>query len=74
MGLIISVIAGLVAGLAIAFGILFALRRQWKAVRFQHGAASYVVPNSLNLTLSRDIFLYRKVTKSAIPKSNNSRR
>ena len=74
MGLIISVIAGLVGGLAIAFGILFALRRQLKPVRFQHGAASYVVPNSLNLTLSRDIFLYRKVTKSAIPKSNNSRR
>ena len=74
MGLVIAIVAGLVIGLASAIGILLGLRRQMKPVRFQHGASNYVVPNSLNITTSRDIYLYRKVTKSALPKSNSSRR
>ena len=74
MGLVIAIVAGLVIGLASAIGILVGLRRQMKPVRFQHGASNYVVPNSLNITYSRDIYLYRKVTKTAIPKSNSSSR
>ena len=74
MGLVIAIVAGLVIGLASAIGILVGLRRQMKPVRFQHGASNYVVPNSLNITYSRDIYLYRKVTKTALPKSNSSNR
>ena len=74
MGLVIAIVAGLVIGLASAIGILVGLRRQMKPVRFQHGASNHVVPNSLNITYSRDIYLYRKVTKTALPKSNSSNR
>ncbi|MBQ6783066.1 MAG: hypothetical protein IJP63_03535 [Acholeplasmatales bacterium] len=74
MGLVIAIVAGLVIGIASAIGILVGLRRQMKPVRFQHGASNYVVPNSLNITYSRDIYLYRKVTKTALPKSNSSNR
>ena len=74
MGLVIAIVAGLIIGLASAIGILVGLRRQMKPVRFQHGASNYVVPNSLNITYSRDIYLYRKVTKTALPKSNSSNR
>ena len=72
MGLVIAIVVGLVGGLASAIGIMVALRRQMKPVRFQHGAANYAVPGSLNITYSRDIYLYRKVTKTRIQRSSSS--
>ena len=68
--LITSIIAGLIGGLVFTLIIMRCLVRQIKPVRFQHGAASYVVANSFRLTYSRDIYLYKTVTKTAIPKSN----
>ena len=68
--LITSIIAGLIGGLVFTLIIMRLLVRQIKPVRFQHGAASYVVANSFRLTYSRDIYLYKTVTKTAIPKSN----
>ena len=67
---LISVMAGLIGGILITVLIMVGLVRQIKPVRFQHGAASYVVANSFRLTYSRDIYLYKTVTKTAIPKSN----
>ena len=72
MGLVIAIVVGIVGGLASAIGIMVALRRQMKPVRFQHGAANYAVPGSLNITYSRDIYLYRKVTKTRIQRSSSS--
>ncbi|MCR4898774.1 MAG: hypothetical protein K5892_06060 [Acholeplasmatales bacterium] len=68
--IIASVAAGIIGGIIITLLIMFALVRQIKPVRFQHGAASYVVENSFGLTYSRDIYLYKTVTRTAIPKSN----
>lgn len=68
---IISTIGvGIAAGLLIAFGITFGLKRQLRPVRFQHGAASYVRSGSFGLTNSKDIFLYKTVTRTARPKNN----
>ena len=67
--IIISIVAGLISGFAFAGIIMHSLVRKIKPVRFQNGAASYVVANSFNLTYQRDIYLYRTVTKTAIPKS-----
>ena len=68
--IITSIIAGLIGGLVFTLIIMRFLVRQIKPVKFQHGAASYVVANSFRLTYSRDIYLYKTVTKTAIPKSN----
>ena len=67
---LISVAAGIIGGIIVTLLIMFGLVRQIKPVRFQHGAASYVVENSFGLTFSKDIYLYKTVTRTAIPKSN----
>ena len=59
-----------IGGILITVLIMVGLVRQIKPVRFQHGAASYVVDNSFRLNYSKDIYLYRTVTRTAIPKSN----
>lgn len=68
--IIATIVAGVVVGLLGAFGITFALRRQLRPVRFQHGAANYVRSGSFGLTNSKDIFLYKTVTRTAKPKNN----
>jgi len=69
--ILLSIVAGLIGGILITALIMRFLVRQIKPVRYQHGAASYVVENSFNLSLKKDIYLYRNITKTAIPKSNN---
>ncbi len=68
--MIISVAAGLIGGIVLTVLVMYFLVRQIKPVRYQHGAASYVVDGSFDLTFKKDIYLYRTVTKTAIPKTN----
>jgi len=56
-----------VAGISV-----FVMASQLKSVRPQTAARNYMKPNSLNLTVSRDLFLYRTVTRTPRPKSNSS--
>ena len=49
-------------GLLIAFIVASSMKGKLKSVRMQTGAASYVKANSMNITDSRDIFLYCTVT------------
>ena len=53
----------------IATGIM---KGQLKSVRSQSAAAEYVKQDSLNVTESHDLFLYRNITRRPKPKSNNS--
>ena len=69
-----SVAAGLIGGIVITSLIMVFLVKQIKPVRFQHGAASYVVENSFKLSYKKDIYLYKNVTRTAIPKSNSNRK
>lgn len=62
--LIGPIAVGAIFGLASAFGITFALKKQLKPVKFQHGATNYRRPNSFNLFVKKDIFLYRTVTRT----------
>ncbi|NLE25381.1 MAG: TPM domain-containing protein [Clostridiaceae bacterium] len=59
-------------GAVISFIITGIMKGQLKTVRFQPAATSYVKNDSLNITISRDLFLYRKVDRRAIPKNNSS--
>lgn len=58
-------------GLLIGLITVLVMRGQLKSVRPQNAAADYVVPGSFRLRNSRDIFLYRNVTRTPRPKNNN---
>lgn len=64
--------------LAIGIGFLIALlimrtvRGQLKSVSMQRGAASYIRAGSMNLTASRDTYLYSTVSRTAKPKDSGS--
>ena len=66
------VITAVVIGVIIAFIAVFIMKGQLKSVRFEPAAKNYLVDGSFNLTLSRDIFLYSTVRRTAKPKSNSS--
>lgn len=68
MTLVISLITGLVAGLIVAL----VLKGQLKTVRREDSAGSYVRDNSMRVTVLRDIYLYRNVTRTEKPKNNSS--
>ena len=55
-----SLVIGIIAGLIVAF----VLKGQLKSVRKQDSARVYVKKGSMRLTYSRDIFLYRNVTRT----------
>lgn len=70
---VIPLVVSIGLGILLAFLIpMKSLKRQLKSVRMQPAAASYVRPESMNLTNNRDIFLYRTVTRTEKPKNNNS--
>lgn len=62
--------------LAIGFGIakiiVGSMKSQLKTVRAQAAASSYVREGSMNVTESRDLFLYHKVDRTEKPKNNSS--
>ena len=64
----------IVIGVVAALVVTFTMRSQMKSVRPQNSAASYICPGSLNVTTSRDIFLYRTHTVTAKPKSSSGSR
>ena len=66
--LLISLAIGAVAGVIVAF----VLKGQLKTVRKQDRAHAYVKPDSMNITHSNDIFLYRDVTRTKKESSNSS--
>ena len=62
----------LAIGFVIALIISLALKKQLKSVEMKANASDYIRPNSMNITGSRDQFLYSNVTKTAKPKDNDS--
>ena len=63
--LIEGLIAGVIMGSIIATVICLAMRGKNKNVKFQYGASPYVREGSFHIHLRKDIFLYRKIYKTA---------
>ncbi len=61
-----------VVGVVIAFIAVLIMKSQLKSVRFQHAAHNYLKNGSLNLTTSRDIFLYSTISRTPKPKDTSS--
>lgn len=59
-------------GLVVALIVTGVMRSKLSSVSFQTGAANYVRENSLKLNTSRDIYLYRTVTKTPIPQETRT--
>ena len=64
-------IASLV-GVGLAMFIVGRMKAQLKTVRFQAAAGDYMKSGSLNITESKDTFLYNTVTRTAKPKNTDS--
>lgn len=65
--LIVSLVIGLVAAL-IATSVM---KGQLKSVRANDTATEYIKQGSMNVSVSRDIFLYRHISRTKRPKSNS---
>ena len=69
-----GLIAGVIMGVIIATVATLSMRRKNKNVKFQYGASPYVRDGSFHIELRKDIFLYRKIYKTARASSSSSRR
>lgn len=68
----IALVIALAAGLILAFIYTGKLKGQLNTVRRQTAASSYVKDGGVNITTSRDFFLYRSVQKTAKETSDSS--
>ena len=69
-----GMIAGAIIGAVVATVIVLMMRRANKNVQFQYGAASYVRSGSFSINMRKDIYLYRKVTKTRRASSTPTKR
>lgn len=61
-----------VIGFVIALIIMLSLKKKLQSVAFEHGAKNYVRAGSMNVTASRDTYLYSTVSRTAKPKDTGS--
>lgn len=59
-------------GIILALIVVGCMKSKLETVRSQAAANSYLKPGSLNITNSSDLFLYHTVTRTEIPKNNDS--
>ena len=59
-------------GVVLALIVVGIMKSKLKTVRFQAAANNYVKKDSLNITQSKDLFLYQTVTRTEKPKDDSS--
>ncbi len=67
-----SILVPVVIGIILAFITVAFMTKGLKSVRKKESATDYVVPGSMRLTRQEDCFMYRNVTRTPIPKSDDS--
>lgn len=67
------VIAAIIGGLILALIVSLTLVGELKTVRHERAAQNYIRQNSFKLTSSRDLFLYKKLEKTAKPQNNQQK-
>ena len=63
-------IAAMIIGLVIALIVTGIMRSKLKSVRHKVAASDYVRPGSMHVTVRRDFYLYRTVSRRPKPKSS----
>lgn len=66
------IFVSLIGGLCLSLFTVGKMKNKLKTVRAQAAADSYIKPGSLNINDSREMFLYRSVTRTQKPKNNSS--
>lgn len=66
------ILIAVVIGFALAFITVSVMKGKLKSVRQQSGASDYVRKNSMQVTESRDMFLYHTINRRAKPKNSSS--
>lgn len=66
------IIIAIAIGIIIAFITVFIMKSQLKSVRSQPAANNYLKSGSLNITHSRDIFLYSTISRRAKPQQTSA--
>ena len=69
---VINLLIALAVGFLVAFIVTGVMRSSLKSVKSQPTADNYIKNGSVNITRSRDMFLYRHISRRAIPKNNSS--
>lgn len=69
-GIVKHILIALAVGLVVALVVTAVMRGKLKSVRPQNAAEQYVVAGSMKVTDSRELFLYKNVVRTHIPKSN----
>ena len=67
-----SLFVSIVIGFVVALIAVLVMKGQLKSVRRQSAASNYLKAGSMNVTESRDVFLYRNVTKVKKAENNSS--
>lgn len=71
-GFFYTLIVCLVIGFIAALIVTLIMKGKLKSVHSKSEAADYLKRDSLNITVARDIFLYRQVTRTEKPQNNSS--
>ncbi len=66
------IVVAIVIGIIIAFITVLIMKSQLKSVRSQPAANNYLKNGSLNITHSRDIFLYSTISRRAKPQQSSA--
>lgn len=66
------ILVSIVAGILLAVLVVGIMRSKLKTVRFQAAASNYVKHGSMNITDSSDLYLYRTMSRTPRPKSNDN--
>lgn len=67
-----NILIALGVGIVLSLIIVLIMRSKMKTVRSQPAASDYMKQGSMDITKSRDLFLYTHLDKKAIPKKNES--
>ncbi len=71
-GIVVRVIIAVVIAMIIAFIRTGTQKAKLKTVKPESMAKNYIPKDGFNLTVNKDTFLFRNITKTAIPKSSSS--
>lgn len=71
-GLVISIAVSIVIGFVVALIVTGSMKARLDGAKHNERAEAYVNKDSLKINVSRDLFLYRTVSRTAKPKNNSS--
>lgn len=69
-----SLFVSLFIGILVGVIVVFVMKSQLKSVRKDNQARAYIKPGSMNVTVSRDLFLYRNITRTRKESSSSGSR